>query len=517
MKHLEPVDYLVIGLYLAGVVTLGLILSGKQKSLEDYFLAGRRMPWWVVSISTYATEMSAITFLGGASWIYQKDSRNVILPSLAIIVLSPLSALIWTPIWSRLRMLSIFEYLEYRYHPAVRAFCAGLFPLNMIFWIGPALVASSKAFSVVTGVPPAPCLMGIVVLGGLYTVIGGARAVMWTDVVQFFVFMGSFIVILCILLNHYDWRPMEIHRIASSVVSDETGYPATALISTEFSLAVEATVWVLIVQRVLGVFAYGTNQTTMQRLMAADTRRSMFKAVLGQGGINIAVALLTSAAAWGFVAFYHQNPEAATFNEPDEIVTHFTANFMPVAIRGLMLAGLLAAMMSTFDSVINSMGSVMINDFYRRYFATGRTSEHYLGASRIVGVAAGIILLLFALWQLKHGTGVVSEQAGRLMSLVSGPPAIFFIMGIFFRRANTGGVLVGGVVSMVLSILLLGFSGLFGPIIPGVNWMWANPLATIAGILVAIVASRLFRAPSDSNLEGLTLFRRAYEKRDKAR
>ena len=502
-------DYIIIVGYLLGVVIIGLLFSGRQTSLREYFLAGGNMPWWAVAISTYATEMSAISFLGTASWIFRKDTR-VVATTILIFITVPLAAKVWVPIWSRLRMLSIFEYLQYRYHPAVRNFASALFPIQTIFWIGNGLVASSMAFSATTGVRIELCLIGIVALGTVYTALGGARAVMWTDVVQFVVFMGAYLIILGLLLDYYGWDPMRIYAISSSIISEETNNPHTSLISTEFSLAVEATIWVLLVNQFMSILNYGTNQVAMQRLMATKTRRDMYKAVIAQGGITLLVVILTTTTAWAFVAFYHDNQAAQMgLEHSDQLVAHYTVNFVPFAlVRGLMLAGLLAAMMSSFDSAVNSMGSVTVNDFYRPYFAPSRTTEHYVGVARLLSLGWGLAILLFAWWQLGHSDSVVGQRLGQLSATLAAPLPIFFTLGIFARRANTGGVLIGAICSVIFALMYNGFPGIIDAPLSGINWMWIGVLSTLVGIACGLLASLLFPKPEPQSLQGLTLFQK---------
>ena len=141
MKQLSVWDYLIIGGYLIGVLVLGLMCSRRQKSLKEYFHASGDLPWWAVALSLYATGLSPLTFLGVCGWVFMKDSRMVFGGSLLGIVTLVLAAFVWVPIWGRLRMISIFEYLERRFHPGLRTFGSALFPIQMIFWVGNGLVA----------------------------------------------------------------------------------------------------------------------------------------------------------------------------------------------------------------------------------------------------------------------------------------------------------------------------------------------------------------------------------------
>jgi len=158
---------------------------------------------------------------------------------LGVIVFLPLAAVIWVPVWARLRLLSVYEYLELRFHGSIRAFGALLFILTSVFWIGTALVTAALGFETVTGVDGRLCLVIMAVLGTAYTALGGIRAVIWTDVAQFIVFILGYVAILVALLREFQWQPMEIYRIASETVSETTGYSHTKLMSFELDLTVK--------------------------------------------------------------------------------------------------------------------------------------------------------------------------------------------------------------------------------------------------------------------------------------
>lgn len=499
-------DYAIIGAYLVGAVTLGLLFSGRQKSTREYFLAGCNVPWWAVSISLYATALSPITFLGATGWIFAKDTRGMV-GSLWGLPLVLLQIFIWVPLLSRLRMQSIFHYLEERFHPSIRSIAAVLFLIQMIFWIGSGTVAAARAFDAATGIDPLICLCVLVGLGTLYTMLGGSRAVIWTDVAQYAVFLFAFVAIGGLLLHNYDWQPMRIYEIASALVSEETGKPKTLLFSYELSLAVEATIWVMVFQRIIGALTFGTEQVAVQRLLAVDTRRNMIKALLGAAVISIVFMVLYVTISWGFVAFYHDHPAlAAGLDHPDQVMAHYTVRFVPIIARGVIMAGLLAAMMSSFDSALNSMSSVMINDFYRRYWFPDKTEAQYVHAARLFTVTWGGTMLLFAIWQLADMQFTVAERLGKLNNLVMGALPCFFVLGILARRANTGGAVVGGVASILFALLFNGFPGLFEPWFTCINWMWISGLSVLVGLATGYLASLLFPAPTPASLAGLTLF-----------
>ena len=528
MAKLTAPDYVIIAAYLTGVVVMGLYFSRRQKSLNEYFLASGNMPWWAVAVSLHATLLSPVTFLGMAGWIYAKDSRSSFGNMLLIMPVMYFSAVLWVPIWNRLRVLSIYEYLEKRYHPTVRSFAAALFPVGILFWVGNGLVTASKAFSMVafsnvSDVQVYTCLVAIMILGTTYTVLGGARAVVWTDVIQAAVFFVAYAASLLMLLAHFGWEPARIYEIASSISAKDWGYSHATLISTELSLAIEATIWVIIFTRILEIVTFGTNQTFVQRLLATGSHRNMMKAMLGKGGVDMIFLILGIATAWGLVAYYHENAEAAaSVGHKDNVLAVFVVAQMPVVLRGVIMAGLFAALMSTFDSAINSISSVTINDFYRRYCKRDGSEHHYVAVSRIITIGFGFVLLAYAMWQYKHSANTVNQRLGELNNLVVAPLLCFFVLGIFSRRANTLGVLIGGFVGIIFALLFQGFPGWFEPpIFKGVsgwfeaplkdvkiNWMWIGGMATLVGLASGYAASLLFAPPPKDKTEGLTVWRR---------
>ena len=458
-------DYLVIGIYLASMVVMGILFSGRQKSLKEYFHAGGNLPWWAVGISLIATHLSPISYLALPGWIFERDTRSSITGGLIEFLMVLPTAALWIPIWARLRVLSIYEYLERRFHPAVRSIGAILFIVYTVFWLSTALVAASKGFESVSGFDGRLCLLVIGLLGAFYTVLGGMRAVIWTDVVQYVVFVGGYLMIAIVLLSTFD--PMEIWTLASNQISERTGHPHTKLISHEWSMAVEGTIWVLLSGSLVRALAFGTNQITVQRLHATRDRRTMFKALLANAVTGYGFVLFTVPVAWGFVAYYSQHPELKReITHPDMVLPHFVLLNLPLIMRSLVMGGVLAALMSTFDSALNSMSNVTNNDFYRRYLEPDRSEDHYVRVAKLLTLGFGLVLLGFALSQYDQQRGTAGEHFTRLTSLVSAPIAAFFVLGILSRRVNTPGVLCGAVAAIALS---LGFNGLPPMVQPVLN------------------------------------------------
>ena len=504
MSTFSVIDYLVLGAYLAGMITIGALFSRRQKSLKEYYHAGGAMPWWAVGISLFATLLSPISYLAGPGWVFARDSRYMLVPALIAIPLVFLSVAIWLPVWSRLRVMSIYEYLEMRFHPAVRTIGATLFIIQTIFWLGTALVTASMGFESVTGFDGRWCMVIIAALATAYTTLGGMRAVIWTDVAQFLVFVGGYGIIALIILAEFNWQPMEIYQLASQV-STETGYPHTQVISFELSFAIEASFWAILFTQLFIAISYGSSQMAVQRMHAAGSRRAMFKAMFAGSFVTLLFALIAVPVSWGFVAFYVKYPElSGSIEHPDQVLPHFVVQQLPVILRSLLMAGVLAALMSSFDSALNSMGSVIISDFYRRYLAPRRSENHYVLVSKILTVLLGLLLLTFSLSQYGSSDNTAGVRLGKLTNLVAAPILAFFLLGIFTRRTNTPGAMCGVVAGIAFAMVFNGFPGVFEPLYDGINWMWISGLGLTVNLLVGYTASFLFKPPSQRSLTNLT-------------
>ena len=456
MNKFSIIDYVVIGSYLTLMISLGLFFSRRQKSLKEYFHASGNLPWWAVGISLIATGISPITYLAMPGWIFERDSRNSFAGGLIQFLMVFLEAVVWIPIWSKIRVMSIYEYLERRYNPSIRSFGAILFLVYTIFWLATALITASKGFEAVSGFNGQVCLIVIAVLGTAYTVLGGIRAVIWTDVIQYVVFMGGYFIIGFVLLGYFS--PSEIWTIASSQISERTGHPHTKLISTEFSMAVEGTIWVLFFGSLTRALQFGANQMTVQRMHATPDKRSMFKAIFVSAAFGYIFVFIVAPVAWGFVAYYSQHPELAqAITNPDMVLPHFVLLNLPLVLRSLVMGGVLAALMSSFDSALNSMSNVTNHDFYQRYLNPDASEGHYVKVVKRLTVFFGILLLGFSLSQYNQQTSTAAEHFTRLVSLVLAPIGSFFLLGILSKRINTPGVLCGALAAIFLS---LGFNGL---------------------------------------------------------
>ena len=206
MVHtLSPTDYTVMLAYIVGVTLLGLHFYRSQNSTEDFFLAGRRMSWFPVALSIIATNFSAISFMGIPGIVY-KTNLQIYMAGLVVLPLSlPLAIFLFVRFFHRLNLYTAYEYLERRFNTGIRTVGSTLFILLRLSWLATVIYVPSLALSAVTNIPLVPCIIGIGLLSTFYTTMGGMKAVIWTDVAQFFVMIGSMAAIIIVLLVAFQW------------------------------------------------------------------------------------------------------------------------------------------------------------------------------------------------------------------------------------------------------------------------------------------------------------------------
>jgi SSS family transporter len=347
-------DYSVIAIYLIATVAIGLRFTKRQENVEDYFVAGRAAPSWAVAISAIATGLSAISYLGVPAWVYEHD-----LQLNAAIVLMPLAAwlvaLLFVPLLARLRLMTIYEFLERRFNLAVRTFASGLFLILRGGWLAVGILTQSLLLNALSGMPLWLCIGITGVLTAVYTVFGGMEAVLWTDVMQFFVSVSGLIVMIVAVLISFHGDVPQIMQI-----SHDAG--RTRVIDTTFDLA-KISLWGIVVFQIVDNLAtYGSDQVMVQRFLASSDPKAMRRSVLLTGFMTIPVVGLLALVGLCLGAYYDRHPElAATLAGPNQIVPHFVAHVLPSGVAGLVIAAVIAETMSTLSGGFNSLATATVD------------------------------------------------------------------------------------------------------------------------------------------------------------
>src|SRR5437870_3309194 len=348
---------------LAAVVYVGSKSAGKQKSLEDFFLAGRKAPWWAAGISIIAADMSAISYVGAPAWVFQKDLRLATGLFLFPLFMLPVVYL-FIPFMARLKLFTIYEYLEQRFGLPSRLLASLMFILIVVGRLAVVIYTTALILSVITGVPVAVCIWILSGVTTAYTMLGGMEAVIWTDVMQFCVLVLGMVLILAVIAYAFGGHVGRIWLLAA-----QGGH--TAMIDPDlftFSFKTEVSLAALIVgSGVTTIAMYGSDQVIVQRYLATSSKTDMAKAVMFNGIVTLPVMGMLWLAGIGLVAYYAEHPAlAATLTTPDQVVPHFIANALNPVVGGLIIAGIFAATMSTLSCGLNSLTTASMVDFYLR-------------------------------------------------------------------------------------------------------------------------------------------------------
>lgn len=491
MGNFSSWDYVVIAAYLAATIWLGMRFTRGQKSLERYFVAARNAPWWAAGISVIAANFSAISYMGVPAWIFQHDLRLdmgiIWFPLQMLLVVS-----LFVPFMARLQLYTIYEYLEYRFGLSARILASTFFILVRGGHLAIAIFAQAMALSLVLHIPVSACIWISGAATTLYTVFGGIEAVLWTDVMQFFVLVGGIFVILFAVMAPFGYNPVEIWNIAA-----KSGH--TQMFSFKLDLTTEVTVWAIFFGNlILNLSSYGSDQVIVQRYFTAGSKKGMARAVLLNGFLTVPLVMLLAFIGLSFVAYYQSHPVLrSTLPKPDQILPHFVTNVLPTPLPGLVIAGILAATMSTLSSGLNSLCTVTMVDFYKRFRGDAKENRDEVKMARLVTLAWGIGITVAAMYM--GSLGQIVEGTLKVLGFLSGPMLGMFLLGILTRRANTAGVITGAVVGTIITYFVARTN---------VAWLWYGPVGLLATVLVGYPFSFLRPAVPSEKVLPLTVWAR---------
>jgi SSS family transporter len=454
--------YLVLAVYIISTVLLGLSFTRKQQSLAGYFLAERSAPWWAVGISVFACDLSAISFMGAPAWTFHNDLRYAmtlfILPIVAVIV-----ACLFIPFLARLKVFTIYEYLEYRFDLKSRLFASGVFLLQRALHIAIAIYAISLVLQQIAGWPAWACVTVVGGLTTLYTVFGGMKAVLWTDVMQFFVLVGSIVVMVGMVLWSFHGDAVHIWRVAASAGHTRMFTFSANCFDPQFWM--EMTFWGICLGMLISqIGAFGSDQVLVQRYLAAGSARLMAKSLIFSGLLGVPVMIALYLLGLGFFSYYHApenvaqlsslNDLIAKTNDPNMVLPHFVRHVLPSSVAGLVFAGLFAATMSVFSSGLNSLSTATCVDFFERLHRSRLNSRKMtLNHARWITLSWGIVITVAAIGVYCVHMGSLLETAGAIIGFFSGPLLGMFLLGIFTTRANSFGAIFGAVIGFISAVL----------------------------------------------------------------
>lgn len=475
LNEFGTVNAIILVTYLAGMVAIGLLLAGRQKTTEDYFLAGRNMPWLAVGMSMFASLTSATTYMGVPAFAYRHNIAMIFGVAMSLVA-APILSRLFYPVYRKHRVTTSYEYILLRYGQGARRAVSALFVLSRLGWLGIVIYAPAKAMSVASGMPllPAITLMGL--LAVTYTVLGGLSAVIWTDVVQFVILFGGAVWLIGTLVTHVPGGAAEIVRVAAGAgkfdVFDWTDLSKLTALSAAIG-------WFFVFLN-----DYGTDQVTVQRLMAVRSDKGVVKAIAFNAINDLLINGMLIFIGIGMFAYFRAFPEKldASVNG-DGMLPFYIMHILPPGASGLMVTAIFAAAMSSVDSGINSLSTVIVNDWIRPLRRTKRAEAGDVALARWLTLTLGVLATLAALYAARIGN--IVEMWMSIMGLFAGPILSIFVLGLLTRRTHFVGWLVGAACGITLTVVLQrGYADQLMTI-------WHFPLSFGVTTTVGYAASRL--------------------------
>jgi solute:Na+ symporter, SSS family len=459
---LNRIDLLIIAAYLAGITLFGLRFRKRQRTMRDYFLADRDIPWWAISLSIVAAETSTLTIISIPGLAY--DSNLTFLQVvMGYVVGRVIISFVLLPQYFRGDLFTAYQLIERRFGPTLRSVTAGLFLLTRAAAEGVRVYAVSIVVSIALGTGEITSIAIITLLTLIYTFEGGLAAVIWTDVVQTFIYIGGTLVGLVTIFHLVPGGWASAHAVASALHKFQI-FDFKLLGPSPFRglgpgwwdwqyayLAKPYTIWAGIIGGAfLTTASHGTDQLIVQRLLAARSQRQSVLALLSSG-----VAILFQFALFLFVGVmlfaYYRVPSSA-FGRADRIYPTFIVSRMPHGVSGLLIAAILAAAMSNLSAALNSLSSSAMMDFYFR-LRPDLSEPARLRLARLATIVWALVLFVLAVLAL-HRVGRVVEVGLQIASIAYGALLGVFLLGVLTRRANQTGAIVGMICGLATELYL---------------------------------------------------------------
>ena len=426
-------NLIILFIYLIGMITVGFIFSTRTKNKDDFLLGGRKLPWLAVGMSMYASVTSAVTFMGLPATAYA-ENISLIGVSLASLLVAPLILKLFYPLYHAQRVTTSYEYIKMRYGTSSERMVSTLFVLGRLGWLGTVIYAPALVLTHITGLDLAASIVLMGLIATLYTFLGGIAAVVWTDVIQFILLLTGMIWVAISLTGTVEGGMSAILELGKeSGRFDVLEWPPSLF---HLSLPLVGLSFFLQLMQ-----EYGTDQVTVQRMMATGSQQKTLKAIFFNAIVDLITISTLLYIGLGLWAVFPALPEGI---QPDGLLPYYILANLPNGVSGLVITAIFAAAMSSVDSGINALSSVCVTNFKR--------VKHPLKSARILTLIFGITATLLAFYVSTIG-GLIKAFTS-FMSLFSAPVLALFLLGICSKRASLGGWLIGTAGSVGVSLWL---------------------------------------------------------------
>lgn len=432
-------DYLVIGAYLLAITAFGSWFARFQKTTRDYFLTDRSVPWWAVCFTVVATETSTLTFIGIPAAAYSGNMTFLQL-ALGYVIGRVIVSLLFIPAYFRGDLFTSYELLQQRFGTRVKTLSAVIFLITRSLADGIRLFATALVIAVVTSVPVPWVVLILGVAMIVYTVRGGVSAVIWTDVVQMFVYIAGAAAVAVSLLNRIPGGWAE-------VMSAGQAAGKFVVLDASFDLSRAYTLWAGVLGGVaLTLATHGTDQFLVQRLLSARSAREASRGLVLSGFIVFAQFIVFLLIGVMLFVYYQHTPLPQPLSRTDEILPVFVVSALNHGLAGFIVAAIVAAALSPS---LNAMAATTVNDFYLRYIRPDADQDTQMRVSRQATIGWGVVQLGVALGAQWMDRSVLDAGLA-VLSFASGAVLGAFLLGTLLPRTSERDALIGMIVGLVV-------------------------------------------------------------------
>ena len=486
--NFSVIDYAIVGIYLIGVTVFGFLSSRNQKTTKDYFLGGKEMKWWAVGLSIVASETSTLTFISIPGLAY-KSNMHFMQLVFGYFIGRLLVTAIFIPAYYKGQIETAYDFLGKRFGLALRKLTSSTFIITRVLASGVRLFATAIPVHIITGLdyPTSIAIIGVFTL--VYTYLGGLKAVVTMDVVQMFVYIGGAAASLIVI---FSFLPNGMTDVIN--YSTLNGTNKFEMMNFNFGSSIGeffASPYTIIGAVLGGTFltmaSHGTDQLLVQRLLGCKTPRDSQKALMLDASVIVLQFAFFLFLGLCLFAFYKGVPfqqlilssTGLPLSSSDEIFPKFIVENLPIGIKGIVIAGVLASAMGTLSSAISSLASSSYLDLFKMS-SVGKTLDpkKEIMWSRIFTLIWGIVLIGGAMI-FKDTKNPVVELGLTIASITYGGLLGTFLLGMFFKKALLKDAIVGFLCGLLVMVYVIYFTK--------IAWTWY----TIIGVAITLLTANL--------------------------
>jgi len=493
MRALNLADWAMLGAYLAMLIAIALFQTRTVKARDDLFLAGRSMSRWPVAISMYVALFSSNTMLGVIGWVNRPDGTIWIgLQNIGIILAVPAVVWLYPDIFFRLRITTAYEYLERRFDYPVRAAAGALFVVSRVMWMATMLYGGALVATQITGLHDGLgwAIILLMFVAAILGMIGGMRAVIWTDVAQFFVLFGSVLVMAVLAIE----RSGGIGNVIA-IASEARRFTPPPFFSVTDDLSVVSGLFLGMISLLASA---GTDQVVLQTYLTSKNVKAARQSLWFNGLFLKPLSLMFPTLGVIIFVYFSAHPaDRALMRVADDALPVFILQVLPGGARGLALAGIMAALLSSLQGGLAALSACIQVDYLQRWMSPlGDAAAVRLGRALMAAWGVAIAIAGFGVLQLGKDNSIL-QILNKVMYPFSGVLLGIFFLGLLTRRASGGPTLAGALAGLTLT-LYLPIRGV------AVSNFYFGFIATALTFVFGWIFSLFVAAPDKSHVEGLT-------------